>query len=222
MMKFFTLEFIDFFTGLEKNNSKEWFDINRKVYESEVKKPFNDFVTNLILAISQFDNSIEKDTKKALFRINRDIRFSKDKTPYKTNVSAAIVKGGRKSPYPGYYIGIGAEKVHIGGGLYKIEKDDLSSIRNHILDNQKEFLNIIDKKEFKSTFGEVMGEKNKKLTPEFNEILDKLPLIANKQFYFMTEVESKGLILEEDLIDRIAKMYEIGFSLNNFLAQALV
>jgi len=221
-MKYFTQKFIDFFSELEKNNNKDWFDVNRKIYESEVKKPFNELVTNLILAISQFDNSIEKDPKKALFRINRDIRFAKDKTPYKTNVSAAFVKGGRKSPYPGYYLGIGANTVHIGGGLFMLGKDDLLAIRNHIKDNQKGFVKIIDNKQFKGTFGEVLGERNKKLAPEFSEIQDKLPLIANKQFYFMTEVESKGFILSEDIIERIADKLKVGYNLNNFLSKALV
>lgn len=103
-MKYFTPEYINFFNNLEKNNSKIWFDENRKLYEESVKKPFNSFISELILEILQFDDSIDIHTKNAIFRINRDIRFSKDKTPYNTHKRAALVKGGRKSPYPGYYL----------------------------------------------------------------------------------------------------------------------
>ena len=220
-MKHFTQNFIDFFSELEKNNNKEWFDINRKTYELEVKKPFYDFATNMILAISQFDNSVDKDPKKAIFRINRDIRFAKDKTPYNTDVRAAFVNGGRKSSFPGYYISIGSDKIHVGGGLYAIEKDNLESLRNYILDNQMEFYDLINDKEFKSVFGEIQGEKNKKLKPEFKAILNKNPLIANKQFYFMTEISSKDFLLNENLIKELIKMYKAGYSFNKFLSDAI-
>jgi len=220
-MQYFTQKFIDFFSELEKNNHKDWFDVNRKIYETEVKKPLNNLATNLIVAISQFDNSIEKDPKKAIFRINRDIRFSKDKSPYKTNVSAAFVKGGRKSPYPGYYLGIGANNVHLGGGLYMLDKDALLAVRTHIKDNQEDFLKIITSKKFKNAFGEIKGEKNKKLASEFKEIQDELPLIANKQFYFMTDIESKNLILSEGFVEKVADIFKVGYTLNRFLAEAL-
>ncbi len=214
--------FIKFFQELKKNNSKEWFDNNRKTYEKEVKVPFNNLVTNLILTISQFDESIDKDTKKAIFRINRDIRFSKDKTPYNTEVKAAFVKGGRKSSYPGYYLAIGPEKIHIGGGLYHIEKENLEKIRNHILNGQNGFLAIINNDTFKNTFGTVQGEKNKKLSPEFKELSEKIPLIANKQFYVMTDVNSEDVIEKEDLIEFVTSYYRTVYKLNCFLWDALI
>ncbi len=214
--------FINFFQELEKNNSKEWFDNNRKIYENEVKSPFNNLVTNLILTISQFDESIDKDTKKAIFRINRDIRFSKDKTPYNTEVKAAFVKGGRKSPYPGYYLAIGPEKIHIGGGLYHIEKENVEKIRNHILNRQNDFLAVINNDTFKNTFGTVQGEKNKKLSQGFKELSEKIPLIANKQFYVMTDVNSEDIIEKEDLIEFVTSYYRTVYKLNCFLWDALI
>lgn len=219
-MHYFTQKFVDFFSELEKNNHKEWFDEHRKTYETEVKRPFYKLVTELIVAISQFDNSVEKDPKKAIFRINRDIRFSKDKSPYKTSVSAAFVKGGRKATYPGYYLGIGASTIHIGGGMYNLDKESLLTIRTHIKNNPEEFLEIIQNKKFKSTFGEVKGEKNKKLPAEFSEIQEKVPLIANKQFYFMTEIKDKNLILSEDFAEQIIEIVKVGYLLNSFLAEA--
>ena len=214
--------FIKFFQELKKNNSKEWFDNNRKTYEKEIKGPFNNFVTNLILTISQFDESIDKDTKKAIFRINRDIRFSKDKTPYNTEVKAAFAKEGRKSPYPGYYLAIGPEKIHIGGGLYHIEKENLEKIRNHILNRQNDFLAIINNDTFKNTFGTVQGERNKKLSPEFKKLIEKTPLIANKQFYVMADVNSEDVIEKEDLIEFVTSYYRTVYKLNCFLWDALI
>ena len=70
----------DFLNRLKKNNSKEWFDKNRSLYES-AKKDFQTLVDELITATAKFDSSIKHiEAKSCLFRINRDIRFSNDKS----------------------------------------------------------------------------------------------------------------------------------------------
>ena len=71
-------EFNQFFKELAANNHKDWFDLNRKRYETHVKKPFEDFVEQLIEAVQKEDKSLNPKPKDCIFRINRDIRFSKD------------------------------------------------------------------------------------------------------------------------------------------------
>ena len=43
-MSFFTKESVAFWKGLAKNNSKAWFDENRKDYEKHLKKFLKDAV----------------------------------------------------------------------------------------------------------------------------------------------------------------------------------
>ena len=93
----FEKDFIDFFKELAQNNNKEWFDSNRKRYESSIKKPFKEFISKLISEIQLHDSEVLIEPKDAIFRINRDIRFSKDKTPYKLQTSAIVSAGGRKN-----------------------------------------------------------------------------------------------------------------------------
>src|SRR5881296_1954324 len=94
---------IKFLKDLKKNNTKEWFDANRKVYES-AKQDFENLVQTVITQYCKKDNDIASlKPKDCMFRINRDIRFSKDKSPYKTNFGASINKGGKKSMLAGYY-----------------------------------------------------------------------------------------------------------------------
>ena len=96
MSTYFSPDFLQFFKELAANNHKEWFDENRKRYETVVKKPFEVFVQHAIDEMAKLDPRLsELDPKKCIFRINRDIRFSKDKAPYKLNRSAAISVGGR-------------------------------------------------------------------------------------------------------------------------------
>mgnify|MGYP000491091090 CR=1 FL=1 len=47
-MAWFTNDFNAYFKDLAKNNNKEWFDANRKRYETSVKKPFEAFVAEVI------------------------------------------------------------------------------------------------------------------------------------------------------------------------------
>ena len=97
-MSFFTSDYLEFFKELAANNHKEWFDANRKRYETSVKEPFKAFTQHLIDELAKKE-PVFKDLKASdcIFRINRDIRFSKDKTPYKTMCSAVISPNGKKS-----------------------------------------------------------------------------------------------------------------------------
>lgn len=219
-MKYFSQDFIAFFKSLAKNNSKEWFDKNRSNYEEHVKRPFELFVTDLIGTISKQDRAVKMTAKEAIFRINKDIRFSKDKSPYKTSMSAAISAGGRNPEFPGIYIELSHEKLTIIGGSYVVEKDNLSKIRKYIGRNTSMFQKIISDKKFKSSFGGILGEKSKILPADLKLLIEKEPLIANKQFYFSTELPA-STITENNLLEIVMKHFQIAKPLNDFLIQAI-
>lgn len=80
-MAYFTKGYIDFFKNLEKNNTKDWMNENRKVYEKEVKEPFKIFAQDFLEALEPVLGTIPMTPRQTISRINRDIRFSKDKTP---------------------------------------------------------------------------------------------------------------------------------------------
>ena len=67
-----------------------------------------------------------------LFRPNRDTRFSKDKSPYKTNIAAVIYqrRGGS------VYVSLAAEGLHVGGGVYHLERPQLARLREAIDDDR--------------------------------------------------------------------------------------
>ncbi|MCT4615334.1 MAG: DUF2461 domain-containing protein [Marinifilaceae bacterium] len=220
-MTYFNREYIEFFKNLEKHNYKEWFHENKKSYISNVKQPFDLFTQEMILRIQEFDDSIDKDPKNAIFRINKDIRFSQDKSPYKTHRAASFAKGGRKAIAPGYYIQIGAHNINFGGGIYFIDTKCIKVIREHIINNQDEFNDIINDNDFVKYFGEIHGNKNKRLPKEQMQLVDKIPLLLNKQLYYMDDIETEKVLFSENLLDFFVDKFKTASRFNKFILEAI-
>ncbi len=144
---------LKFLQALKKNNSKEWFDTNRKQYES-AKVDFAALVDAIIHSFGKKDPSIAGLlAKECVFRINRDVRFSKNKDPYKTNMGASITAGGKKVMMAGYYFHLEpGGKSFVGGGLYMAEPDKLKKVRQEIDYGWSEFSKIIQNKKFKENY----------------------------------------------------------------------
>lgn len=216
-MAFFEKDFLDFFIELAPNNNKDWFDLNRKRYESIVRDPFKAFVSHLIEEVSKKDSAFKGlEAKDCIFRINRDIRFSKDKTPYKMMVSAVVAPEGKKSKaINGVYFELGPEHVRVYGGVYEVDKDDLLTVREGIADNLEKFSKLYNAAPFKDMYGEILGEKNKIIPKHLKEAAEKEPFIFNKQWYFYTQFEPE-VILQDDLDQIILDCYAVGQPIEKF------
>ncbi len=221
-MAYFQSSFNTFFKDLSKNNNSEWFNNNRKRYEKDVKKPFQDFVHDMITKIQLFETDIKIKPSEAIMRINKDIRFSKDKTPYNTHVSANISLYGKKDKsYPGFYFQMSHEKILIVGGVYMVDNIQLQKIRNHIASNLNEFSKIYSNKNFVEKYKTLQGEQSKRLPSDIKAIAKKEPLIANKQFYYSSQLKS-SIVTSEGLSDFLMEYYLAGSKMNEFLKRALV
>lgn len=220
-MGYFKPSFSKFLKELAKTNTTEWFNENRKTYESEVKKPFAALVEELIHRIQKHEPEVKIKSADAIMRINKDIRFSKDKTPYNTHVSAIIsVTGKKDKSYPGLYFQLSPEGIEIYGGAYVIETPTLQTMRTYIDSHLKDFSAAYNHKEFKAKFGTLHGEQHKRIPPEFQSAFEKEPLMANKQFYFKATLKP-GMITSEDLPDVIMAYYLAGKPVNDFLKKAM-
>ncbi|MBV9961368.1 MAG: DUF2461 domain-containing protein [Parafilimonas sp.] len=151
MLQTSTLQFLK---QLKKNNNKEWFDANRKKYNS-AKEDFALFFQQVIDQFSKTDTTISSViAKDCLFRINRDVRFAKDKSPYKTNMGAYLNANGKKSMTAGYYLHISPGESFVGGGMYNPDADALKKLRQEVDYNFDEFKKIINNKKFKAVYSE--------------------------------------------------------------------
>lgn len=220
-MSFFSQDFLEFFKELAANNNKDWFDANRKRYEKNIKDTFKTFVEKVINDLKKIEPEMAVEAKDVIFRINRDIRFSKDKSPYKLHASAHVSKFGKKvTSVGGIYFEFGPEKMAIASGIYEAEKETIADIRNHIANNMERFSKLIAEKNFIETFGEIKGEKAKRLDKELQSAADLQPLIYNKQWYYWVEFKPET-ILQKDLVDILLHHYKTAKALNDFFAEAL-
>lgn len=149
-----------FLRELNKNNNKEWFEKNKKIYE-EVKLEYHLLASQILKSMEEKDVSLKGlDVKNCIFRINKDIRFSKDKTPYKTSLGIVLTPYGKKMSLAAYYVHLEDGKSFVGGGLYLPPNDMVKKVRQEILTFQKEFIAIIENKKFASVYGDLDKSPN--------------------------------------------------------------
>lgn len=216
---------LKFLQTLQNNNSKEWFDENRKLYEL-AKADFTSLVDKLIQEFAKKDPSIvHLQSKECIFRINRDVRFSKNKAPYKTNMGASINSGGKKSFTAGYYFHFEpGGKSFVGGGLYMAEPDKLKKVRQEIDYNWTAFYKIISNKKFKEQYGDL--DKSEGITlvrgPKgYEKENPGIDYIKLKSWVALKPITDKSLT-EKDLIKTISTAFEALQPLIIFLNHALV
>ena len=127
-------EALSFFSALERNNNKAWFDKNRAKYQENVLEPLKFLVMALGSALSKKLPGLKYEPRVngSIFRINRDIRFSRNKNPYKTNAGVFLWVGpGHKLACPGVYFHLEAGRVLLGSGVYMFAKESLDLYRRY-------------------------------------------------------------------------------------------
>src|SRR5437879_7859954 len=151
---------LQFLHSLKRNNNRDWFHSHKSIYEQYVKQPMTELIAALAQEFQKFAPEMLASPKVSAYRIYRDTRFSKDKSPYKAHVAAVFPRSGLgKHEGAGFYLHISPEELLIGGGLYMPLPEDLNAVRNHIFENPKPFLRIVENTGFRRTFGTVEGEK---------------------------------------------------------------
>jgi uncharacterized protein (TIGR02453 family) len=126
-----------FLADLEKNNTKEWFEAHRKVYDEAIAEPSKAFVVAMGERLEKLAPQIhyEPRVNGSIFRINRDTRFSADKSPYKSSVGIFFWEGARpKMECSGFYFHLEPKALMIGVGLYMFPKELVDTYRAAVVD----------------------------------------------------------------------------------------
>ena len=111
------VEALEFFEGLEADNSKSYWQANKDVFETQVRAPMEALLEELAPDRGE----------KRLFRPYRDVRFSADKSPYKTQIAGMVGRG---------YVQLNADGLAAGCGMWEMASDQLERYRNAVLDDR--------------------------------------------------------------------------------------
>jgi uncharacterized protein (TIGR02453 family) len=145
---------IRFFDELAANNTRDWWQANKRWYEEDVRAPLE-----LLL-----DDLCPEFGEAKVFRPNRDTRFSRDKSPYKT--AAAAVAGDAVGSGHTLYVQLSAEGLMLGGGTYHPAADQLARLRRAVADDRTgpELEHIVT--EIKAARGEIGSHDQLKRAPK--------------------------------------------------------
>ncbi|HEY2506190.1 MAG TPA: DUF2461 domain-containing protein [Streptosporangiaceae bacterium] len=106
-------EALEFYEGLEADNSRAYWQAHKAIYEASVLRPMQELLSDL--------EPYYGETK--IFRPYRDVRFSHDKSLYKTAIMAIIGPG---------YVRFSADGLAAGSGRHEMAGEQLTKYREAV------------------------------------------------------------------------------------------
>ena len=195
-------DFQRFFIGLELDNSKRYFDANKKLYLERVRGPLEALLVELEPEFG----------KGKIARPNRDIRFSANKAPYKTNVYAMT---------PGGYVALDAKGLTAAAGHYEMEKPQLDAYRAAVGADRSgaELEKIVGGLE--GAGYELGGEELKRTPPGFPPDHPRARLLRHKRLYFWKNFGLEPWLGSARAKEKVAEVWRAGKPLEDWFERHL-
>src|SRR5215467_383651 len=108
-------EAVEFYRGLEADNTKAYWTAHKTIYEVLVREPMAELLGELS---AEFGSA-------RIARPYRDVRFCADKSPYKTEIYAAFDRGG--------YVQFSADGLTAATGYFLMAPDQLQRYRDAVV-----------------------------------------------------------------------------------------
>ncbi len=143
----FTQQGLTFLQQIAQNNTKEWFEEHRDIYEQHLLLPIRKLVTDLGTDMMAIDElfEIRPAIGKTISRMNRDTRFSHDKSLYRSNIWLTF-KRSRKNwtDAPTYFFEFGPDWWRYGLGYYSASRATMDLFRQQLIRAPADFLKIAE------------------------------------------------------------------------------
>jgi uncharacterized protein (TIGR02453 family) len=183
-MSGFSPQVFEWFAGLERDNSKEYFTATRDFYEDSVRGEMEALL-----------HELGGDVK--VFRQQRDIRFSADKSPYKTRTY------GVAGPL---YVAISAQGLYAGTGYYMLARDQLDRYREAVVADGSGLATAVKRAEDAGL--EVVGEALKTAPRGYPKDHPLIELLRRKQLIAGAALPGKGGISRERALEHARGVWE--------------
>ena len=195
-----------FYEGLEADNSKTYWQRNKADYDTFVRAPLQALLDEL---------APEFGTAK-VFRPYRDVRFSHDKTPYKTHQGAVVHADGAGTG--AWYVQISAEGLHVAGGSWRLESDQVARYRRAVADEIQGPRLQAEVDRLAAGGWEIRGEKLSRVPAGYSADAERLELLRHKSLHAARTWEPVEWLHQRDALDEIRGAWRDLRTLNTWLA----
>lgn len=192
-------EALEFFEGLEADNSKTYWQRNRDVYDRLVRAPMEELLEELAPEFGEC----------RIFRPYRDIRFSSDKSPYKTNIAAMVGDG---------YVQLGADGLGAGSGMWEMAPDQLERYRAAVSEDRsgRKLVDLVAKAGASGV--EVTGHGVLKTAPKgYPKDHPRIELLRYKGLITWREWPAAAWLGTRRAKDRLVEFFRLSKPLNEWL-----
>ena len=224
MSAIFDRKLYQFLEELSQNNNRGWFNDNKDRYINDVRDRLSQFIVEMSPKLAKISRHIVADPRPmggSMFRIYRDTRFSKDKTPYKTHAAVHFRHVVEKDVHgPGLYFHIGPQGNSVGGGIWHPPTPIVRNIRLYIDGHQQKWRSITQAPTFTGLFGEVQGDRLKRVPREFDADHPLGDTLRLKDFYAMKSIARKD-VTATGLVEEVTAVYAAISPLMSFLSKAV-
>ena len=194
------VEALEFYEGLETDNSKAYWQQHKETYETVVRAPMEDLLADL-----------EPEWGEGrIFRPYRDVRFSADKSPYKTSIAATI---------NARYVQLNADGLAAGAGMWEMSPEQLARYREAVDDEAAgtDLERIVAVT--RTTGVEVMGHGMLKTAPKgYPKDHPRIELLRFKGIVAWREWPAGAWLGTPEAKDRVIELFRTAEPLNVWLA----
>ncbi|MEI6252456.1 MAG: DUF2461 domain-containing protein [Mycobacteriaceae bacterium] len=199
------VEAVEFYDGLQADNSKPYWQDHKAVYEQCVRAPMEQLLAELA---DEFGAG-------KLFRPYRDVRFSANKEPYKTSCAATLGQGVGQA-----YVSFSADWLSVGGGLYMPEPAALQRYRTAV-DREKsgtQLAQIVD--DLHKAGYQTMAHEVLKTAPKgFPKDHPHIDLLRHKGIAMMKDWPVGAWLGTAKAKDKVISTLRAGVPLNEWLSR---
>ncbi|MEB7889853.1 DUF2461 domain-containing protein [Hafnia alvei] len=138
----FTQQGLNFLQQVRIENSKDWFEEHRPIYDQHILTPFRALVDELAKPMLKIDPLFETRPAigKTLSRIHRDTRFSHDKSRYRSRMWLTFKRHSKEwTDAPVFFFEISPDMLRYGLGYYSASRGTMDRFRHLALRQPEEF-----------------------------------------------------------------------------------
>jgi uncharacterized protein (TIGR02453 family) len=218
----FTPEFFSFLRQLKRHNNREWFQKNKRRYETDVRDPFLRFIEDFRPRLHKISPQFIADPRPSggsLLRIYRDLRFRPDADPYKTMAAARFPHvAWKQTTAPGFYLHLELGTSFLAYGLWRPDPETRNTVIAAIVKSPAQWKKILANKKFRAAC-ELSREKMKRMPPGYDPNHPLAEDLKRKDFTaFKTFTDEQ--VCGADFLDRVTSICEASASFMEFLTRA--